>query len=151
MTIQRLTAADEPIFYEMCEEFFHSSAVSHPIPMAHHVATFQELLQSDTYLFGYLMEVDGKPAGFAILNQMMQQEAGGIIIWVECLYVREAFRSQGIGRQFLQFVAEKWKGKAKQLRLEVEPDNVRAKALYERMGYKVLPYQEMILSLDEAE
>lgn len=72
MTIQRLTAADEPIFYEMCEEFFHSSAVSHPIPMAHHVATFQELLQSDTYLFGYLMEVDGKPAGFAILNQMMQ-------------------------------------------------------------------------------
>lgn len=62
--------------------------------MAHHVATFQELLQSDTYLFGYLMEVDGEPAGFAILNQMMQQEAGGIIIWVECLYVREAFRSQ---------------------------------------------------------
>ena len=40
---------------------------------------------------------------------------------------------------------------AKQLRLEVEPNNVRAKALYERMGYKVLPYQEMILSLDEAE
>lgn len=57
----------------------------------------------------------------------------------------------GIGRQFLQFVAAEWKGKAKQLRLEVEPDNVRAKALYERMGYKVLPYQEMILSLDEAE
>ena len=140
MTIRKLTAADEPIFYEMCEEFFHSSAVSHPIPMAHHVATFQELLQSD-----------GEPAGFAILNQMMQQEAGGIIIWVECLYVREAFRSQGIGRQFLQFVAAEWKGKAKQLRLEVEPNNVRAKALYERMGYKVLPYQEMILSLDEAE
>ena len=151
MTIRKLTAADEPIFYEMCEEFFHSSTVCHPIPMAHHVATFQELLQSDTYLFGYLMEVDGEPAGFAILNQMMQQEAGGIIIWVECLYVREAFRSQGIGRQFLQFVAEEWKGKAKQLRLEVAPDNVRAKALYERMGYKVLPYQEMILSLDEAE
>ena len=82
---------------------------------------------------------------------MMQQEAGGIIIWVEYLYVREAFRSQGIGRQFLQFVAAEWKGKAKQLRLEVEPNNVRAKALYERMGYKVLPYQEMILSLDEAE
>ena len=71
MTIRKLTAADEPIFYEMCEEFFHSSAVSHPIPMAHHVATFQELLQSDTYLFGYLMEVDGEPAGFAILNACM--------------------------------------------------------------------------------
>ena len=49
MTIRKLTAADEPIFYEMCEEFFHSSAVCHPIPMAHHVATFQELLQADTY------------------------------------------------------------------------------------------------------
>ena len=61
------------------------------------------------------------------------------------------FTKQGIGRQFLQFVAAEWKGKAKQLRLEVEPNNVRAKALYERMGYKVLPYQEMILSLDEAE
>ena len=70
----------------------------------------------------------------------------------DCIVLlRSAFRSQGIGRQFLQFVAAEWKGKAKQLRLEVEPDNVRAKALYERMGYKVLPYQEMILSLDEAE
>lgn len=57
----------------------------------------------------------------------------------------------GNRQTILQFVAEEWKGKAKQLRLEVEPDNVRAKALYERMGYKVLPYQEMILSLDEAE
>ena len=71
MTIRKLTAADEPIFYEMCEEFFHSSAVSHPIPMAHHVATFQELLQSDTYLFGYLMEVDGEPAGFAIASLVL--------------------------------------------------------------------------------
>ena len=88
MTIRKLTAADEPIFYEMCEEFFHSSAVCHPIPMAHHIATFQELLQADTYLFGYLMEVDGEPAGFAILNQMMQQEAGGIIIWYGRHFVR---------------------------------------------------------------
>ena len=69
MTIRKLTAADEPIFYEMCEEFFHSSAVCHPIPMAHHVATFQELLQADTYLFGYLMEVDREPAGFAIVRR----------------------------------------------------------------------------------
>lgn len=111
MTIRKLTAADEPIFYEMCEEFFHSSAVSHPIPRAHHVATFQELLQSDTYLFGYLMEVDGEPAGFAILNQMMQQEAGGIIIWVECLYVREAFRSQGIADSFCSLLQRNGKEK----------------------------------------
>ena len=85
MTIRKLTAADEPIFYEMCEEFFHSSAVCHPIPMAHHVATFQELLQADTYLFGYLMEVDGEPAGFAILNQMMQNA---------CMYGRHFVRRE---------------------------------------------------------
>ena len=95
MTIRKLTAADEPIFYEMCEEFFHSSAVSHPIPMAHHVATFQELLQSDTYLFGYLMEVDGEPAGFAILNQMMQQEAGESLSgWNACMYGRHFVRRE---------------------------------------------------------
>lgn len=111
MTIRKLTAADEPIFYEMCEEFFHSSAVCHPIPMAHHIATFQELLQADTYLFGYLMEVDGEPAGFAILNQMMQQEAGGIIIWVECLYVREAFRSQESADNFCSLLQRNGKEK----------------------------------------
>ena len=29
-------------------------------------------------------------------------------------------------------------------RLEVEPDNIRAAALYERMGYKYLGYRQMV-------
>ncbi len=149
MAFRKLTADDTTIFYEMCEEFFRSSAVLHAIPFAHHVATLQEILRSDQYLLGYLLELDGQPAGFAVLNKMMQQEAGGLVLWVECLYIRPPFRSHGLGRQFLQFVAAEWKGKAKQLRLEVEPENERAAALYQKMGYQVLPYQQMILPLDE--
>lgn len=148
MSFRKLTAEDTTVFYEMCEEFFHSSAVLHAIPSEYHVATLQEILRSDQYLLGYLLETDGQPAGFAVLNKMMQQEAGGLVIWVECLYVRPAFRSCGLGRQFLQFIAAEWKGKAKQLRLEVEPENERAVSLYQRIGYQVLPYQQMILPLE---
>lgn len=148
MGFRKLTAADAAIFYELCEEFFHSSAVLHPIPSEYHTATLQEILQSDIYLLGYLFEVDGQPAGFAVLNKMMQQEAGGLVLWVECLYIRPPFRSHGLGRQFLQFIATEWKGKAKQLRLEVEPENERAVSLYQRMGYQVLPYQQMIFPLE---
>lgn len=151
MSFRKLTAEDANVFYEMCEEFFHSSAVLHPVPSKHHIATLQEILRSDQYLLGYLLEADDQPAGFAVLNKMMQQEAGGLVIWVECLYVRPQFRSHGLGRQFLQFIAAEWKGKAKQLRLEVEPENKRAASLYQKMGYQVLPYQQMILPLEEQE
>jgi len=67
-----------------------------------------------------------------------------MVWWIEEVYVREAFRSKGIGREFFAYL-DKVKGSAvTRMRLEVEEDNTRAVALYKKLGYKPLEYAQMI-------
>lgn len=142
-----LCPADESEFYVMSEEFYHSPAVLHPIPPEYHRKVFREMMTSDQYLSGYLFTDGEKAAGFAVTNRMMQHEAGGVVIWVEDLYIRPNYRSQGVGRRFLTWLERELKGKAMEIRLETEPENERARALYHRLGYEELGYLQMIKML----
>ena len=80
---------------------------------------------------------------------MMQHEAGGVMVWVEDLYIRPAYRGQGLGSRFLAWLEEQLRGDAVMLRLETEPENERAQELYYRLGYENLNYLQMIKRLDE--
>ena len=88
-------------------------------------------------------------AGFSVTNRMMQHEAGGVMVWVEDLYIRPAYRGQGLGSRFLQWLEEQLRGDAVMLRLETEPENERAQALYRRLGYEPLGYLQMIKRLGD--
>ena len=48
----------------------------------------------------------------------------------------------GLGREFFSFLHKN--RPAARYRLEVEPDNERAIALYSSLGFTVLPYGQMI-------
>ena len=147
LTFRPITAADETDFYAMAEEFFHSDAVLHPIPAEYHRRTFAEMMRSDQYLSGYIFQCDDAVAGFSVTNRMMQHEAGGVMVWVEDLYIRPAYRGQGLGSRSLQWLEEQLRGDAVMLRLETEPENERAQALYRRLGYESLGYLQMIKRL----
>lgn len=142
--IRKMTESDRDLYIEMAEEFYHSDAVLHPIPRAHFEKTAEEALKSGTYAEIYLLEYEGEPAGYGLTARTFSQEAGGQVLWIEELYIREAFRSRGLGREFFAYLEEKNKGEIARLRLEVEADNIRAISLYERLGYEVLDYVQMI-------
>ncbi len=82
-----------------------------------------------------------KYSGYAMLAKSFSTEFGKNCIWIEDLYIVPSARSRGIGRAFFDFVRKKYPDCV--LRLEVEKENVRAIALYEKCGYKTLPYSEM--------
>lgn len=149
LTFRPITAADETDFYTMAEEFYHSDAVLHPIPAEYHRRAFSEMMRSGQYLSGYIFTDGDNTAGFAVTNRMMQHEAGGVMVWVEDLYIRPAYRGQGLGSRFLAWVEEQLRGDAVMLRLETEPENERAQELYYRLGYENLNYLQMIKRLDE--
>ena len=149
LTFRPITAADETDFYTMAEEFYHSDAVLHPIPAEYHRRAFSEMMRSGQYLSGYIFTDGDNTAGFAVTNRMMQHEAGGVMVWVEDLYIRPAYRGQGLGSRFLAWLEEQLRGDAVMLRLETEPENERAQELYYRLGYENLNYQQMIKRLDE--
>ena len=142
--IRKMTESDRDLYIEMAEEFYHSDAVLHPIPRGHFEKTAEEALKSGTYAEIYLLEYEGEPAGYGLTARTFSQEAGGQVLWIEELYIREAFRSRGLGREFFSYLEENNKGVLSRLRLEVEADNTRAISLYERLGYEVLDYVQMI-------
>ncbi|MFR3390125.1 MAG: GNAT family N-acetyltransferase [[Clostridium] scindens] len=70
-------------------------------------------------------------------------------LWLEELYIRPQFRCHGLGKEFFAYVDEQIAPKVMRLRLEIEPDNLRAKKLYLAMGYEDLPYAQMIKEVQE--
>ena len=139
--IRRLREEDRALFCAMSAEFYDSPAVEHPVPHAFHEAAFEEMMRSDGYLEGYLLSDGERAAGYALLAKMYAREAGGMCLWIDEIYLRPAFRGKGLAREF--FALCEGMGAAR-LRLEVEPENIRARTLYERLGFRELPYRSMI-------
>ncbi len=141
--VRRVTVADRQIYLDLADAFYHSEAVLHPISKKNITAAFDEMVHSDCYLEGYIFEEDNIPAGFGLIAKTFSQEAGGLVIWVEDLFVLPQYRSKGLAAKFFEHLFAVHAG-AKRFRLEVTRDN-RAAALYERMGFLRLDYQSMVL------
>lgn len=83
------------------------------------------------------------PGAMPLLAKTWSQEAGGLTVWIEEIYVTPPHQGKGQGRAFFQFLREHVP--AARFRLETEAGNVRAKALYKREGFRPLPYESFIL------
>ena len=135
-------ACDKRAFLEMSREFYSSDAVLHAVDPSFHEKAFAELLRSGTYLTCFVFECGDRVAGYALLSKMFSREAGGMVVWIEEIYVRSAFRGRGVGGAFFAWLRANVP--AIRYRLEVEPSNERAQSLYRRLGFSELPYVEMV-------
>ncbi len=146
MVIRPLRENDWTIYHQMVQDFYHSAAVLQPIPESHIRRAFSEIVQGSPYAKGVLLLQDEKPAGYGLLAITFSQEAGGQVWWIDELYIRPEFRGQGLGSQFLRLLEKEstpaW------LRLEIEPGNSRADALYHRLGFRTLGFQSLYFPFD---
>ncbi len=142
--IRPITKSDRNTYLIFAKAYFSSEAVNHTIPHSHFVKTFEQLMESDTYAQGYILESDGKPVGYALTAKTYSQEAGGMVIWIEELFVLPAFRGKGLGTEFLTYLKQHAEPNTARFRLEVTPENQSAIHFYERMGFRSLPYSQMI-------
>ena len=136
-------ACDKRAFLEMSREFYSSDAVLHAVDPSFHEKAFAELLRSGTYLTCFVFECGDRVAGYALLSKMFSREAGGMVVWIEEIYVRSAFRGRGVGGAFFAWLRANVP--AIRYRLEVEPSNERTQSLYRRLGFSELPYVQMVL------
>ena len=82
-----------------------------------------------------LAEIDGAFAGLCLTFPSFSTWRGEPGVYVQDLYVVEAFRGNRIGEKLLRAAARRAGAKgAGYLRLSVDVDNKRAQAFYERMG-----------------
>lgn len=145
MIIRDFTGQDKQTVLAMADVFYHSPAVSHPIPLSNFADVYDEMCDGGSArLRGLVFEAKGRAAGYASLSFGYSTEAGGPVVFIEEVYIAPEFRGQGIGAAFFTYLKGEYHGKAARLRLEVEPDNRRAAALYSRLGFETLPYNQMI-------
>ena len=140
---REITPDERELYYRYVDIFYHSDAVEAPVPRRNYEVTFNELMRSSDYLKCYIFEDGGKPCGFALLSKTFSQEAGGVSVTIEEIYIDEEQRGRGMATEFFEYL-KSIDGIAR-LRIEVEDDNEGAKRLYERMGFKLLPYLQMVI------
>lgn len=78
----------------------------------------------------------GAPAGYALLVPYWSNEFGGVILFVDELYVVPGARGRGAARGLFALVERERPFGAVAAALEVTPGNRRARALYEALGFR---------------
>ncbi len=140
MIIRPMTEADRKVVMDMMRVFYASPAVHTNGSDEIFTADIDRCVANDPYLEGYVFEGE-EIIGYAMIAKSFSTEFGKPCMWIEDIYIREAYRGQGIGQMFLRFISEKYKDAV--IRLEVEEENTYAVHVYKKGGFDVLPYQEM--------
>lgn len=140
---RKITKDDWELYRHYVDVFYHTDAVNAPVPEENYRATFDEMMRSDAYVKGYIFECEESPCGFVLLSKTFSQEAGGVSVTIEEIYIDPEYRSRGLATEFFEWL--KAQPGIMRLRIEVEVDNEGAKRLYERMGFDLLPYLQMVI------
>ncbi len=143
---RKLTENDWELYSKYVDAFYHTDAVECPVPPKNYRLTFDEIISSDTYLSCYIFVCDGVDCGFCLISKSFSQEAGGLSITFEEIYVEPKYRNRGLATEFFEYAKSHYN--AARYRIEVEDTNIGAKRLYERTGFEVLPYIQMVIDRD---
>lgn len=101
---------------------------------AHHALS--QLLANPTFGLAWLIESDGKMAGYIVICFGYSLEFGGRDCFIDELYLHEPYRGKGIGSQAIEYVvAQCRESGVEAVHLEVMPGNRKAIDFYKRVGF----------------
>lgn len=145
LTFREITPQDRELVLPMVHDFYRSDAVDHPVDAAILEQSFQDAADpAEPLLRGVLVLWEEKPAGYLYITQCYSAEVGGRCIFLEELYLKPEFRSLGLGSQIMTWLEGAYPA-ARRFRLELTQVNLRAAHLYQKAGYQLLRYNQMVL------
>ena len=121
VTFRNFKKDDREAFFTMVKKFYAPPAVLHFPSDEVMLSAFDAAIDMPELVKGYMFELDGKPAGYAMVSLKFETEVGGVAAWIEELFVEEEFRGNGIGSRFFDFLKKELKGKIKRIRLLLLP------------------------------
>jgi ribosomal protein S18 acetylase RimI-like enzyme len=131
--VRRATKNEIPVLVELMRDFYAESKFSLDGDWA--VRSFDQLLQSTERGAAWISFRGSDPAGYVVLTTRHSMEFGGLDGFVDDLFVRPAFRRQGVGASLLtELLRECSKRRVLAVHIEVGSDNAPAQALCRRFG-----------------
>ena len=135
---KRANVADIPTLVNLMREFYAHEELAFDEAVARHALL--GLLENEAYGRAYLIFQQGGLVGYTVLTLGYSLEFGGVDALVDELYLREAARGQGLGREALEFLADTCRALGvRAVHLVVEHQNTRAHAVYRRFGFQDEP------------
>lgn len=139
--IRSMEEKDRRQVLEMMRVFYSSPAVLSNGSREIFEADVDHCIGDCPFVEGFIFEKEGNIQGYAMIAKSYSTEFGKPCIWIEDLYIKKQYQGLGIGSRFLRYVEEKYPNHV--FRLEVEAENERAVNVYQKCGFRVLPYMEM--------
>jgi GNAT superfamily N-acetyltransferase len=115
----------------LLEEFLREGE---PVPLSFAGQLARAVEEGDIEVLAARMEMEGRPAGAALLAFRPSISAGALIASIEDLYVRPDARCTGVGRALLEAVAERCRARGVSY-VEVQTDD-EAAPFYKALGYE---------------
>jgi ribosomal protein S18 acetylase RimI-like enzyme len=145
-TIRPATADDVRALVELMTEFYAEAGL--PLSSARATRAFQALLADPQLGAIWLAEEAAAAVGYVVLTLGFCMDAGGLRGFIDDLYVRPRSRRRGVGAALLAAVRSACaKRGVRALHVEVGPENLTARGLYERSGYMNSGHQLLSLQL----
>lgn len=134
VAITRATLADEAALGELMREFYaHEGLVFDEVRT---IGAFRRMAEDPNLGAVWIVRVGDALAGYVAITMSYSLEFAGRFGLIDELYVREAYRGHGLGSRALEVAAEACRAMdVSALRLEVDVENERARALYQRLGF----------------
>lgn len=142
--IRPFQAGDREIFLEMSAQY-HSlpQIVTHP-PKENFERTFQAIMDKSPYVEGYLIQKDGAPAGYGLVCHTYANEAGGVLLFVDEIFILPQYRGQGLAIGFLEYGEKEYENVVGLYRLELPDSDPKSIAYFENRGFELLDYQQYV-------
>jgi ribosomal protein S18 acetylase RimI-like enzyme len=134
---RKFQASDSIIVAELIQGLYREDPSDKPMLPKKIQDTFDALTKYPELGSIIIFDHDGVIIGYSILINFWSNEFGGNILTIDELYIKKAYRSQGVGSRFIHYLAEIRFGNSVAIQLEVTPDNVKARKLYESLGFKL--------------
>jgi GNAT superfamily N-acetyltransferase len=130
---------DDTAIVRMCLSLNEEDPGPEPVPPENMRRTLLTLRELPLRGHPLVLDVHGRPSGYALLIPFWSNELGGEVCMIDELYVQPEHRGQGHATRLIEDLAAgtlSFASKATALALEITPDNVRARRLYERLGFR---------------
>ena len=144
LTFRDITSADREIVIPMVVDFYHTDAVDHEVPAEIMERAFAAAADPAEPLLRGVLVCDGaEVVGYVYMTFCYSAEVGGRCVFIEEIFLKEAFRGRGLGREIMAWMEGEYP-EVRRFRLEVTQVNKSAIRLYEGSGYQYLRYDQMV-------
>ncbi len=128
--------ADEPTLAAFMRQLREDDPEEGPFDEPRCRASMKRLLAEPAFGRAWLIEDAGETAGYVVLTLGYSIEFGGILAFVDELFIARPHRRRGIGTRALKLVTTEAKSLGiAVLALEVTRSNVSAKRVYAKAGF----------------